>query len=395
MPAAAGTRRPPAFNTKAWLLWLLASLVAVNAIENPFAVPVMLGALAAVAGSFASAGPEARSFAALLKLGLAFLVIRVVLFALTGHTGETTLATLPVVELPRWLGGFSVGGRVTAEVLAQSALEGLRLAMFLACLGTFLAVTNVYRVLRLLPRFLAEAGLVVTIALAFVPTMFRSASEIRDAQRLRGHRFRGLRSVAPLALPVLASGLERSVTLAESMDVRGYGRRTEGAARAEAWARAGALAAMVAVAAGGALFLFGRGPAGMAAAILALGALGLAASLAALSRTVPRTRMRRERWGAWDWALSGGCVAVAAGTLVLRALAPEAATYYPYPRISWPPLHAGAAVVGAGLALPAALGVLRSARLARASVHPGASPPGGEGAPAGAPTVSHAIGARR
>jgi energy-coupling factor transport system permease protein len=361
--ARAGT---PPFHTKAWLVWLLSSIVVVNTIENPFIVPLVFGSLTAVAGSFARPGPEARSFATLVKIGLAFTVFRVVLFAATGHTGATPLLTTPEIRLPRWLGDVRLGGRVTAEVTLQSALEGLRLAAFLGCLGAFLCVTDMYRVLRLLPRFLAEASLVVTIALAFVPTMFRMATEIRDAQRLRGHRARGLRSIVPLALPVLASGLERSVTLAESMEVRGYGRRLEGSARVEAWARALALAATISIAAGGSLVVFGRGPAGVGVGIFALGVVALAVALAALSRVIPRTRMRAERWSVWDWALAGCVAASAVGALAIRAFAGAVATYYPYPKVFWPRLQPAVFVLGAAIAAPALLGAVRKAVLVRA-----------------------------
>jgi energy-coupling factor transport system permease protein len=382
--AAAAPARIPSFHTKAWFAWLASSLLIVNTIENPFTVPIVFGALTAVAGAFAVSGPESRSYETLLKIGVTFTIIRVVLFVATGHTGATTLFTTPELHLPRWLGDLRLGGRVTAEVALQSGLEGLRLAAFLACLGAFLAVTDVYRVLRLLPRFLAEAGLVVTIALAFTPTMFRAAQEIRDAQRLRGHRVRGLRSIVPLALPVLAAGLERSVTLAESMDVRGYGRRTVGASRVEAWARAGALSGTLAITVGGTMVLFDRGPGIVGLVVLVGGVVGLAVALAAISRVIPRTRMRRERWASWDWALVGCGAAAAGGALALRALVPSVSSYYPYPKIFWPSLDVAALAVTGAIATPAILGAARRASLVRAEArHRIASAPAID--PVGAP----------
>ncbi len=363
--------RAPSFHTKAWLLWLVSSALVVNTIENPLTVPIAFGALAAVAGAFAVADPASRSFATLVKIGLAFTVFRVVLFVATGHTGATTLFTTPEIHLPRWLGDFRIGGRVTAEVALQSGLEGLRLAALLACVGAFLAVTDVYRVLRLLPRFLAEAGLVVTIALAFTPTLFKAAADVRDAQRLRGHRARGAKAFVSLTLPVLSSGLERSVTLAESMDVRGYGRRVEGAHRIEAWARTATLGGALLAAIGGALVLFDRGPGPMGGSVFAVGVLSMVGGLAALSRTVPRTRMRRERWGPWDWALAVVAVAAATGAVALRALAPGAARYYPYPAVYWPRFHLGGVAIVGALAAPALIGVVRRAHLVRAEkLHP-------------------------
>lgn len=355
------------FHPKAWVAWLAAAGTAVVAVDNPLATLVALAALVAVAAGFAARGPEGRSYAVLLKLGLAFLVVRVALFGLTGHAGDTTLATLPRVALPRWLGGLEVGGPLTAEVLAQSAAEGLRIAAFLACLGVFLSVVETYRVVRLLPRFLFEAGLIVSIAIAFVPAILRTAADVRDAQRLRGHRFRGLRSLRPLVVPVLASALERSLTLAASMETRGYGRRAGRAHRAEAAARAVALAGLVALAAGGALSLTRGGPVPLAVA--ALGGAGLAASLAAIARAVPRTRYRPERTDAWDRALIACSAAVAALAVAARAL--PAARWYAYPAVAMPAIDARVLAPAALLAAPVALALARAARLRRASAaHP-------------------------
>jgi energy-coupling factor transport system permease protein len=391
---ARGPDRPQGFHAVAWCLWAVAAAVVATAVESPFALPVLLGALAAVAGAAALPGPEARSFAALLRLGLVLAVARVVLFGLTGHAGATTLARLPEVRLPAWAGGLALGGPVTAEVLLQATLEGLRLAALLGVLGAFLSVTDLYRVLRLLPRFLTEAALVLTIGLAFAPTLARAAAEVRDAQRLRGHRLRGLRSLVPFATGVLAVALDRSVTLAESMEARGYGRRLEGAARLEARARALVLAGVLALAAGGALWLFDRGPR-VATAVVALGGVGtVVAGCRALSRVVPRTRMRPERWTAWDVAVAGGAAATAAGAIALRALAPAQAVYAPHPRVAWPPLAPGPVAVAAAVALPAVLLACREALLARASRHPTTAAPAATAPPAAAPAAAARDAAR-
>jgi energy-coupling factor transport system permease protein len=361
------------FNAKAWLAWSAAAATVVLSIGDPLVTATAFVALAWVASTFARGGPEGRAYILLLKVGLAVTLIRVVLFSITGHTGPTTLFTLPVVGLPRWLGGFSVGGRVTAEVLAQEAAEGFAIAAFLMCFGVFVSVVETYRVLRLLPRFLFEAGLVVGIALSFVPTLLRTTSAVRDAQRLRGHRFRGLRSWRALVTPVLAGALERSISLAESMESRGYGRTTPGAHAVEARARVWLLGGLLGLAVGGGLALGGRGTGGIALSIAALAATAI--GLRSLSRTVPRTAVRPERSTPWDRGLVLASAAIAAAALFLRRNAD--AHWYPYPAVHLPGIHPALIAVAAALVVPVPLAAARRAALRRAS-RPDAS---GEGVP--------------
>lgn len=366
------------FHAKAWLAWLAASSSVIIAVDNPATTLVAVSALILVATSFGSRGPEGRSYAVLLKLGLAFLFLRTILFGLTGHTGETTLFTLPQAGLPAVLGGFSIGGSVTAEVLAQSAAEGLKIAAFLACFGVFLSVVETYRVLRLLPRFLFEAGLVVGIALGFIPAMLRAAAEIRDAQRLRGHRFRGIGSLRPLVVPLLAGALERSLTLAASMESRGYGRAAPGHARTEARARTAVLLALLAITGGAGLALAGLRFPGLALAGVAV--VVLAFALRTLSTAVPRTRFTAERIGAWDAALGVGSAVMVALAFASRGLG--SAHWYAYPTVDWPALDVRLVALAACLALPVPLAALRAARMRRASerhpateaIHAGAHP---------------------
>jgi energy-coupling factor transport system permease protein len=355
------------FHARTWLLWFAAAGAVVLAIDNPLVIAIALVALGLVTARFAATGPEARSYAFLLKLGLVFVVARAVLFGLTGHVGETTLFVLPRVGLPGWLGGFSLGGRVTAEVVVQSAVEGLEIAAFLACFGVFLSVVETYRVLRLLPRFLFEAGLVACIAISFIPSLMRSAAEIRDAQRLRGHRFRGLRSLRPLVAPVLAGALERSLTLAASMESRGYGRARAGRDAEEWRARAGTLAGLLAATAGGGMFLYGQRATGSALALA--GAVGLSWSLWRLSGAVARTRYSAERADAGDRALAVVCLLLIALSFLARSL--DAAHWYAHPVLRWPEADPRLVALAVSLVAPVVVASIRDVILERASArHP-------------------------
>jgi hypothetical protein len=78
--------------------------------------------------------------------------------------------------------------------------------------------------LRATPAFLFHAGVIISIAVTFVPQMVLGAKEIRQAQRIRGHRFRGIRDLLPLILPLLARA-QRAIQLAETMEARLWKRR--------------------------------------------------------------------------------------------------------------------------------------------------------------------------
>jgi hypothetical protein len=58
---------------------------------------------------------------------------------------------------------------------------------------------------------------------------------VREAQRLRGIAIRRWASVPALVVPVLETGMEDALTLAESMDARGHGRGARSRYRPERW----------------------------------------------------------------------------------------------------------------------------------------------------------------
>lgn len=350
-----------AFHPAAWLAWTAAAVVVVQGLEHPLLLGVALAAITFVAVTMAADGGP---YGLMLKIGLVALGIRVVLFGLTGHPAGTTVASLPTLKLPSLLGGFALGGDVSAEVLVASAVEGARLAAVLVCFGTFLSVVEVARMIRLVPRFLFEAGLVVAIGVSFVPTLVRTARDVREAQRMRGHRARGIRAVAPVAMPILATTLERAVTVAESMEARGYGRARSDASAREARARAAVLASATVTVLGAvaAAFRWG-GPASWALPVA--GAVPLAVSLRALSRLSARTTYRRDRPTGWDRALLAGSVALAAAALLARRLDPAAFAYSPYPAVSQPETEVWGVLLVAGLAIPPAIAAARTVWLRR------------------------------
>ena len=353
-------------HTGAWVAWLAAALAPPLASRNPLYLGVALAAVGVTYGMVARGRAAAEGWGAFLRLGLVLVAFSALLQPLLVQAGETTLATLPawswhVHAFGRALGTVELGGRITLESVVYGVVRGLALLAVLLAFATFNARVDPYHLLRGVPRFLYRSGIVLSIALAFVPQMLAAQREIREAQALRGHRFRGLRDLVPLFVALLAEGLERSIDLAESMEARGFGHtapRPEGRRSG----RPGGRAVPIALAAALALLLAGAcartfrpdSPAGWTA--LAAGALVLAAALAAVARGVRRSRFRREPWRRRDTVVAACSAAVLLAFAAAWALDRQALFYYPYPRLTAPPFAPGLAAALALLTAPALAG---------------------------------------
>lgn len=321
----------------AWTAWLAAVAVAAFAISNPLVLLVCLGAvtLVGLAGP-PDDSPVGKAFHVFLVAGTVLLALRLGFVALLADPGQTVLLTLPRLEIP---GGFGFGGPVSAEVLVASATDGLRVLVVLAAFGVFNARVELSRLVRGVPAPFRDAGLVVSIAAAFVPGLLRTVRDVRDAQRLRGER--GLRTLAPsLVVPVLGLSLERALLLAESMDARGFGRTAgEPLPRVPLLTGAGAVV--------GGLALWVSGLEAVALGLVAGGGLALVATLRTAARRSATTHLARTHWRPRDTAVALVSAAGTLGFLVAPGLA-----YAPYPVASVPPFSLTASVPALLLAAP-------------------------------------------
>ena len=134
------------------------------------------------------------------------------------------LFRLPQLHAPRWYAGVQFGGPVSLEASLAAAVDGLRLACLLCCVGAANTLANPKRALRVLPGALYELGVAVTVSISVAPQLVESVQRVRRARRLRAGRVSGLRALRGIAVPVLEDALERSLRLAAAMDSRGYGR---------------------------------------------------------------------------------------------------------------------------------------------------------------------------
>jgi energy-coupling factor transport system permease protein len=338
------------FHTWSWLAWLVAAAVPAFTLRNPLYLALVLGAAWIVYAVLGRSSPMGSSWGSFVKLGLLLFALTIPFNALSIHTGQIVLFRLP----ESWP---LVGGAITLEAVIAGTVSGLNLLAILVVFAAFNAAVDHYQLLRATPAFLFQAGVVLSIAITFVPQMVQSAREIREAQRIRGHRFRGIRDLLPLVMPLLASSLERAIQLAETMEARGFGSAVDPlSTRAALTAQLGTLAALLALLVGlfAATYFPQAGRWGWTLAGLGVGTL-LAVFLLQ-GRRVRRSRYRRPRWQARDTILASASVLVVASILAARLAMPEALAYTPFPPSPLlPPFHPLAASPLLLLALPALL----------------------------------------
>ncbi|MCO5186962.1 MAG: energy-coupling factor transporter transmembrane protein EcfT [Anaerolineae bacterium] len=199
---------------QSWLVWLAAAVVTISLSRHPLYVLLALGAVRIV-------GITCRSQERLFRVSLWRIGVVIVLFAalfnvLFVHIGVTVIARLPGSW---WL----IGGDLTVEALVYGAVNGLVLVALLAAFVTFNEIVPVHELVRLTPRAFRDLGVVVLVAVTYVPETQQHWQRIREAQAIRGHTLRGVRDWRPLIIPLLVGGLERAIGLAEAMVSRGYG----------------------------------------------------------------------------------------------------------------------------------------------------------------------------
>ena len=322
---------PRPLHPGAWWVWAIGLMVAASRTTNPLLLALVLAVAGYVVASRRTDAPWARSFVVFLKLGLVVLTIRFVFQVLLGvGAGETVLVTLPELALPDWAAGVALGGAVTLESVMAAFTEGLRLATILACVGAANALANPKRLLATLPGALYEVGVAAVVALSFAPSLVTSVGRIRAARRLRGRPDTGVRSLVSVGLPVLQDALERSLSLAASMDSRGYGRRAEVPRRTRRATATATLVGLGGITVGMYGLLDGTSPLALTLPVMGVGVASAMLGLALGSRRSVRTRYRPDPWRAPEWIATTSGALAAVGAIVGGVLDPAA---------MWPSTH--------------------------------------------------------
>jgi energy-coupling factor transport system permease protein len=330
---AEGTR-----DARAWIAWAGAAGVLAMLTRNPLYALLLI--LIARLVDAACGRPERGLALPWARLALAVLPLSTLFNALFVHTGETVLGRLPA-------GWPLIGGIVTLEALIYGFTTGLILLALLAIFVAFNHIVPIGDLVRLAPRAYHDLGVVMLVAVTYVPETARHLSQIREAQAVRGRQIRGLRDWRPLLVPLLVGGMERAMGLAEAMVARGYGATSS---RAQQPGMLLGLVLGLLLLLSGWLLALWQGAAGWL--LFLAGALLLGALLWRQGRTVDHTHYRPHPWRRADTLL----VLLALLALGFALWQRESLTgYTPYPRAQLPPFSplTGAALLL--LALPALL----------------------------------------
>ena len=319
-----------------WAVWLVATAVIAITARHPLYLLLLLLALRVVTAV------HGRHTTLRLPLGrVAFLILTLstLLNFLTTHFGQTVVGQLPA----SWP---LLGGILTAEAAVYGFLNGLALLTLLVLFIAFNQIVPPHALLKLTPRALHHVGVVLLIALTYVPETQRHWAHIREAQQVRGAEIRGWRDWRPFLLPLLIGGLERAMGLAEAMVARGYG-ATDSTTHGDGmrWGLVVGLAASL----GGWVAALWVGWAGWL--LLGAGVAWLGALLWRQGQTVRYTPYRPRPWRLADsWLVLAG---VGPAAVLWWHAAPLA--YNPYPQLAWPLFDPLVGLCMAAVALPALL----------------------------------------
>ncbi len=339
---------------------MLAAAACVQLGPSPVYVTVVILVAVLVVEVHGRRSALARAFPFMVMLASAFGLVRVLITALTTHgTGDVVLYTLPAhATLPDWLGGFTVGGAIERGPLLQSLADAYWVVGFVTVFAAWNAVVSHHEVLRAVPRAFHEPALVVTVAIAFVPSTIAAVRDVRLAERARcGTQPRRRGRLRRLVIPVFEGGIERAINLAESMDSRGLGYgRPERAETAAGWS---VLVALIAFA-GGFVALISDATAAAYSAF-ACGGIAFMAAVLVASRGHRRARYRPRPITRVDAFATGGALVTVTAIALLAADRSATLHWSSYAPLHAPTVDLVMVAVFASLALPtlAALAIER------------------------------------
>lgn len=190
-------------------------LLPLAVIAFAFSNPLLLAAAGAGALIAAAASGALRASLGPLRFGLALAVMIVVVNVVVSQRGETIL--LRGWELPV-LGQIDVSG----EALVEGIVLALRILVALVIFAAWSACVDPDRILKALRPFAGRSALTATLVSRLVPLAAADAERFGQAATLRGPAAAPVGRAA-LARRLIAGSLDRSVDVAATLELRGYG----------------------------------------------------------------------------------------------------------------------------------------------------------------------------
>jgi energy-coupling factor transport system permease protein len=206
-------RPGPLGRARPWVAALYLGPLAI--IGFTFSNPLVLLATGCAAVVVAAASGALRAALAPLRFGVVLAATMIVVNGLVSQRGETVL--LRGWELPV-LGQIDV----SAEALFEGGVLAMRVLVALIVFGVWSACVDPDRLLRAVRPFAARSALAATLITRLVPLAAADASRIGEAGSLRGPAAAPVGRAA-LVRRLVAGSLDRSVDVASTLELRGYG----------------------------------------------------------------------------------------------------------------------------------------------------------------------------
>lgn len=300
-----------------WLLGIASAIVAGLNVD-PLALLAQIAILVTIillAREYAPWSQSLKFYLALATFVVAVRVIFRILFNLPDGSAQIAL-TLPQLSLNLGFGGsVSLLGDVSVSSLVAATTDGLRLAAIIVSIGLANTLANPRKLLKSTPAALYEIATAISVAINLAPQLIESLQRVRRASSLRG-RSKGLGALAGTIVPVLEDTIDKSLSLAASMDSRGFGRRGSLTKTQILSVRLISLASVVLTSVGVFVLLVGTGLQAAALGLLGAGFICVLVTVRTTSKNSIRTRFKKEAWLLQDFVVASVAFAAVSARLL-------------------------------------------------------------------------------
>lgn len=123
--------------------------------------------------------------------------------------------------------GLMQGINIVIRVISMLII-GNTLVLTTAPLALTMSLEYIFNPLRIFKVPVDQIAMILSVAIQFIPTLFKETDEIKTAQMARGARFDSKKitqkayAVLPLVIPIFLSSFKRADELSIAMEARGY-----------------------------------------------------------------------------------------------------------------------------------------------------------------------------
>lgn len=320
-------------DSRAWIIWGAAAMLPLILGRNPWVSGEVLLCVLFVRFAW-RVDEETHAASWFLRIAGFMALVSIVFNTLTVHAGDHVIATLP----SSWP---VIGGNLTWNAVLYGAVSAVTLFGLVLMGFTVAGLIRWVDLFHLLPPRLAPIAVTGSVAWAFVPQTAIAYTNIREAMTMRGHRFQNARDFLPILVPLLASGLERSLTMAEALEARGFGSSLSPSSQTQG-KREPSILSLTLLVAGLMLLAMAAYCFAIAEALMGTAALGAGVlAMAVFTRLSPAparvtTRYRAHSLSRNDWSVIISAAIVGISTVVWSVMSPEAFLFSTYPSITMP-----------------------------------------------------------